>query len=64
MLLIELIEVGGIADKAVVIIVFWGGILAFVFLIFHLWIKNTKFVGFILFIASIVWLLCKYFSFI
>jgi len=63
-LLIELIGSGGVSDKAVVIVVFWAGILAFVFWVFHTWIKHTKFVGFALFIASIFLSLCKYFSII
>jgi len=59
-----LIGSGGVSDKAVVIVVFWAGILAIVFWVFHTWIKHTKFVGFVLFIASIFWSLCKYFSII
>jgi len=37
---------GSISDKGVVLFLFWGLIFAFLFWLLHLWIKNTKYIGY------------------
>jgi len=52
--LIEIIGSGGISDKGVVIIAFWGVILAFIFWVSHTWIKNTQYVGLYIVLVSLL----------
>ena len=43
------------ADKGVVIIAFWGGLLAFILWLCHIWIKHTKYIGLCFVLVSLLY---------
>ncbi len=44
-ILVEVIDSGGVYDKSVVFIAFWGLVLAFICWLCHIWIKHTQYIG-------------------
>ena len=53
--LIEIIGSGSIADKSVVIIAFWGLLLAFICWLCHIWIKHTQYIGLCAVLVSLIY---------
>ena len=58
--LIEIIESGSVMDKGVVIIAFWGLVLAFICWLSHIWIKHTQYIGLCVVLVSLIYG-CLYF---
>jgi len=54
--LIEVIDSGGVSDKGVVFYAFWGIVFSFVLWVSHLWVKHTKYIGLCgVLIALLLW---------
>jgi len=56
--IIEAMSYGSISDKGVVLFLFWGLIFAFLFWLLHIWIKNTKYIGYastLVFALALLW---------
>jgi len=58
--IVEAISYGSISDKGVVLFLFWGLVFSFIFWLLHSWIKNTKYIGYMGTIITVIVLLLKY----
>ena len=58
--IVEFISYGSINDKGAVLFLFWGLVFSFIFWLSHIWIKNTKYIGYIGTIITVIALLLKY----